>query len=35
MRDETLKMKEYSQLNKELEVLTYFDLFDRVEYEPG
>jgi hypothetical protein len=34
MRDETHKMKEYSQLNKELEVFTYQSLMLLIEYEP-
>jgi hypothetical protein len=34
MRDETHKMKEYSQLNKELEVYTYQSLMHLIEYEP-
>ena len=32
MRDETLKMKEYSQLNKELEVSPYPSIISLIEY---
>jgi hypothetical protein len=34
MRDETLKMKEYTQLNKELEVAPPYLLTPLLEYEP-